>query len=101
MAFDDPNYIVGENLFDFLCLGCRNGYAELGYLHLDQTETLERYANAPNDFFDDRSPGILALLENEFALSPWADVPKRFADLQSRFKQTLRIADGSASQLGG
>jgi len=101
MAFDDPNHIVGENLHDFLCLGCRNGYAELGNLHLDKAATLDRYANDPEGFYDDRSPNILALLKNELELTPWANVPRHFSDLQSRYKQKIRIADRSPPHLGG
>ncbi|WP_144060056.1 hypothetical protein [Rhodopirellula sallentina] len=100
MAFNDPNHIVGENLHDFLCLGCRIGYAELGNLHLDRTATLDRYANNPIDYYDNRSPGILTLLASEFALTPWTNVPQHFADLQSRFKQTLRTVERLPRQFG-
>jgi len=92
MAFDEPNFIVGENLHDFLCLGSCNGFAELGNLHIDTAATLDRYINEPDDFYDERSPGILALLRNELALSPWPDVHRHFADLQSKYMHTLRIA---------
>lgn len=101
MAFDDPNYIVGENLHDFLCLGCRHGYSDLGNLHLNTGATLEHYGGPPTDFYDDRTPGILALLESELSLSPWGDVPGHFADLQLRFKHTLRSPDRPPPQLGG
>src|SRR6188474_787344 len=43
MAFDDPNYIVGETLHDFLCLGCFHGYSNLGNLHLNLEATLAHY----------------------------------------------------------
>lgn len=95
MAFDDPNYIVGESLYDFLCFGCRHGYSNLGNLHLSLEPTLDHYTNPPNDFYDDRVPGILRLLSEQLSLCPWRDVRGHFNDLQSRFLVTLRTATAS------
>jgi hypothetical protein len=69
MAFDNPNYIVGESLYDFLCLGCRHGYSNLGNLHLNLEATLDHYTNPPGDFYDDRAPGILGLLTGSIKTS--------------------------------
>lgn len=95
MAFDEPNFIVGESLYDFLCLGCRHGYFNLGNLHLNREATLDHYTNPPEDFNDDRAPGILRLLCDQLSLSPWRDVRGHFNDLQSRFLATLRMATES------
>jgi len=93
------SYIVGEDLFDFLCLGCFRGFfalEELGY-HLELT--LEAYTNpewqpANNSHVSvgfvpsaqDRR--ILEFLRQEFGLRPWRD-PQRFHNLQKRFADLL------------
>ena len=95
MAFDNPNFIVGESLYDFLCLGCRHGYFNVGNLHLDLEATLDHYTKPPDDFYDDRASGILRLLSDQLSLRPWRDVRGHFYDLQSRFLVTLRMATAS------
>ena len=92
MEFDDPNYIVGESMYDFLCLGCRHGYANVANLLLNLEESLDYFTVAPDDWFDDRAPGILDLLANELALKPWRDVRAHFHDLQSQFRSSLQVA---------
>jgi hypothetical protein len=92
MAFEAPNYIVGSSLYDFLCFGCRHGYSNLGNLHLHFDETIDYYQNVPEDFFDERSPGILKTMRDELSLTPWGDVRGHFLDLQSRFMSTLELA---------
>lgn len=91
MALDTPNYIVGQTLYDFLCLGCRHGFANLGNLHLAFDSTIEHYQSPPDAFYDERSPGILQLLTEELALAPWSDVRGHFANLQSDFMPMLRL----------
>lgn len=91
MAFEAPNFIVGQTLYDFLCLGCRHGYSDLGNLHLSFDATIEHYQNPPGDFFDTRSPDILRTMSDALSLSPWPDVRRHFLDLQSRFIPMLRM----------
>jgi len=95
MAFEAPNYIVGHILYDFLCLGCRHGYSNLGNLHLNFEATIEHYRNPPNDFFDERSPDILQTMTDELKLGPWSDVRRHFDELQSQFMPLLRAAPTS------
>ena len=96
MAFDAPNYIVGETLYDFLCLGCRHGYANLGNLHLHPDDTIEHYQRPPEDFYDERAPGILQLLTTELSLEPWTTVRSHFLELQARFLSTLKLRGESS-----
>ncbi|TWU19240.1 hypothetical protein [Allorhodopirellula heiligendammensis] len=91
MAFESPNFIVGETLHDFLCLGCRNGYANLANLHLLFDDTMAYYQGIDDDDFDDRAPKILDMLATELSLEPWADVRQHFDELQSRFMPVLRM----------
>jgi hypothetical protein len=95
MAFEDPNYIVGNTLYDFLCFGCRHGYSNLGNLHLNFDATIDHYQNPPDEFYDERSPDILQTLSDELSLAPWSDVRGHFLALQSRFIPTLRMPANS------
>ena len=91
MAFESPNFIVGETLRDFLCLGCRNGYSNLANLHTHFDDTMDYYQRFDDSVFDDRVPGILDTLAAELSLEPWADVRRHFDELQSRFMSVLRM----------
>ena len=91
MAFDSPNFIVGETLHDFLCLGCRNGYSNLANLHTHFDDTMDYYQEVDDNVFDDRVPDILHTLAAELSLEPWADVRRHFNDLQSRLMPVLRM----------
>ena len=95
MAFEAPNYIVGQTLYDFLCLGCRHGYSNLGNLHLNFEATIEHYQSPPDDFYDERSRDILQTMTDELSLPSWPDVPGRFLDLQSRIIPMLRMPANS------
>lgn len=95
MAVDAPNYIVGQTLYDFLCLGCRHGYSNLGNLHMNFEATIENYQNPPDDFYDERCADILQIMTVELSLAPWPDVRGHFLDLQSRLMPMLRMPNNS------
>ncbi|MBS1952568.1 MAG: hypothetical protein JST89_00135 [Cyanobacteria bacterium SZAS-4] len=94
----DTKIVVGENLYDFLCLGC-----ELGYFYLSN------YAFSPNDFlnmyqhpeaawkkFEEeeleslesdelslaRKRQLLTLLTEKFELHPWNNIGDKMLKLQ-------------------
>lgn len=92
--FDQPNYIVGESLFDFLCLGYHRGYFALEQLPWERL--FEAYASSdwqPSDETDEwvgfgvnvEQRRVLELLIAEFGLSPWKDLQHKFEDLQARY----------------
>lgn len=91
MAFESPNFIVGETLYDFLCLGCRNGYSYLANLQTHFDDTMAYYQEFDEDVFDDRVPEMLDTLSAELSLEPWADVRRHFHELQSQFMSVLRM----------
>jgi hypothetical protein len=91
MAFENPNYIVGNTLYEFLCLGCRHGYSNLGNLHLNFDDTIDHYQNPPEEFYDERAVDILQTLSDELSLVPWPNVRGHFLALQSRFIPMLRM----------
>lgn len=91
MALETPNFIVGETMYDFLCLGCRHGYSNLGNLHLHREEVIRYLQGPPKSFFDERSEAILQTLCDELSLTPWMDVGARFEEMQSKYAKTLRL----------
>ena len=73
-----PNLVVGESLFEFLCLGCGCGYWALSGL----TQDLDVPREAAD--VDDEPGAVLAQLRSLLGLSPWPDVPARLAELERR-----------------
>jgi hypothetical protein len=93
------NFVVGEDLFDFLCLGCHRGYFALEQLAYDRDTTLEVYTNEhwqPSNAShhsvgycpDEKQTRVLRRLTEALRLRPWTD-PKRFELLQKRFLSLL------------
>ena len=91
MEFETPNWIVGESLYEFLCLGCEHGFAELGNMAHDIDGTILRYGQPVSEWFDERSPDILKLMTDELSLKPWCDLRDRFDDLQLRYMPQIRL----------
>lgn len=92
--------VVGENLFDFLCLGSRRGYA-LDHLADSCRSVLESlidanwYPGKPAHEWlarqgDDYLGNMLAFLVGRLDLHPWTDV-SRFDELQQRYASLLRL----------
>jgi hypothetical protein len=95
------NFIVGESLFDFLCLGYYRGYFGLEQLSYHREETLEAYINPawrPSEtrhhsvgfVHDDCGQRLLALLVARLNLQPWPDA-RRFEYLQKRYMPLLDL----------
>ena len=95
------SFIVGENLYDFLCVGFYRGYFALEQLAFHPDLTLEAFTNSnwqPTESWhssvgydnDDHKKQILAFLIKELGLRPWTG-PERFALLQKRYAQKLLI----------
>jgi hypothetical protein len=89
---DDPNVVVGENIRDFLALGCRFGYFGLEGLVHEPHETIGALERLSYD--DDADAGqieMLKLVEATFRLQPWPRPKQRLAELKLRFHGSLEI----------
>lgn len=84
--------IVGENLHEFLSLGCQAGFFFMD-LYPDQS-FYDLYCNPDGDWLneeeeeeEDRSERkrLLAVLINEFSLAPWRNIEKRLEQLQKEY----------------
>jgi len=87
--------IVGEDLFDFLCLGANRGYFALEQLSYNRDLTLEVYTNPgwqPTESWhssvgyspDNEVRELLSFLAEKLNLRPWSTT-ERFQALQERW----------------
>lgn len=103
---DNPTMIVGANLTDFLCLGCRIGYGALDELTFALPGALEDLLNPELVFsvtygerwmadpdYRERAR-LLELLTTEFQLSAWRQPREHLMDLQAQFMARLETAGG-------
>ncbi len=105
--FDQPNYIGGESLFDFLCLGYHRGYFALETIPSERF--FEAYASAkwplsedkglPPDWdyavgygVNEHQRHLLDFLIAELGLSPWKDLKRKFKRLQKLYMPLLEIS---------
>jgi hypothetical protein len=97
---DQPNYIVGENLHDFLCLGVHRGYFALE--QLPSSRLFEAYGSADwkpgtdadmavGFGVDPQQRQLLDFLKEELKLEPWKDVRKKFDRLQKTYLPLLEM----------
>lgn len=95
-----PNYIVGENLFDFLCLGIHRGFFALEQLPADRLfdayssatwEPNTRDDNAVGFGVDEHQRKLLSFLRDEFRLEPWKNLRKKFERLQKDYLPQLQL----------
>jgi hypothetical protein len=103
-AFPGRNFIGGENLLDFLCLGMYRGYFCLEQLAYDPQRTLRACTDPSWQPSQDREFAmgfgvsehqgrLLALLVKSFGLRPWSG-PGRFEALQARYAGSLGLPPG-------
>jgi hypothetical protein len=107
-AFDQPNFIGGESLFDFLCLGFHRGYFALETASSDRF--FEAYASdkwpltedngRPPDWdwavgygVNEHQRKLLDFLIAEIGLSPWKDLKRKFQRLQKLYLPLLEIPE--------
>jgi len=104
MAFGNSNFIVGENLHDFLSLGCHRGFFALEQLGHQTDKTLDVYSDPhwqaqTNDEFwvgfgvDELKSRVLTLLRKELRLVQWTNLKTKFFNLQERYMPVLQIPD--------
>lgn len=89
---EEGNLIVGENLWDFLRLGCRHGYFDIEQL-LYQSEVTVRILEdrAPVGEIRPEERALLDLLTTTFSLTPWEGVGERLEELNRRFMSSVQL----------
>lgn len=100
------NVIVGENLLEFLCLGCCTSYFWLEQLVYDYNWTVNLIQQASDVYYgkmaaSDYSDGtylsiddpVFTALRRWFDLKPWQDVDKRLKELQALYADKLVVEE--------
>lgn len=91
MASDNPlecNFVLGETLHDFLCLGCVHGFFDLEKLaYTWKTELFAKYALPPKPTDDESHERF----RSTFSLDPWPEIEERQKSLDAVFKPTLQF----------
>ena len=93
--------VVGEDLFDFLCLGAHRGYFALEQLAYERELTLEAFTNPewePSASWHvsvglvpgEAEKRLLEYLRNELGLQPWPNA-ERFEALQERYVGSIEF----------
>ncbi len=85
MAFEQANWIVGANLHEFLCLGCRTGFFSLERIAYDDLRDSEFLGLASKYVPNQDEVPILSALRKRFELHPWDEIPNRIAELQELY----------------
>ena len=104
-ATGENNLILGENLWEFLCLGIRFGFVVLDQLADKPQEFITAYSNPDwrptrehqvwaGYALDGRQRRLLDVLVHELNLVPWADVQKQLLQLQKRYHPLLNLPPG-------
>jgi hypothetical protein len=102
-TFGHPNFIGGESLFDFLCLGYHRGYFALETIASDKFlqayssakwQPKEEWDLAVGNGVDEHQRQLLDFLIEKLGLSPWKDLKRRFHRLQKLYMPLLEIPAG-------
>jgi hypothetical protein len=109
MEFGHPNFIGGESLFDFLCLGYYRGYFALETVSSERffeayasgKWPLSRIEGRPLDWdyavgygVNEHQRTLLDFLIAEIGLSPWKNLKRKFQRLQKLYMPLLEIPEG-------
>ncbi|KQT42489.1 MULTISPECIES: hypothetical protein [unclassified Methylophilus] len=87
---DNPNVIVGENLIDFLSLGCKTGYHRLDDIVFNYNKFLKELESKEYDTdFEDEEIDLLIKLINKFQLKPWSNYAQKLKSLQTDYADLL------------
>lgn len=89
----NPNVIISENLYEFLCLGSRASYLVLEELSWQNGELGSLKSANYADFLSDEQINLLNTLNNEFLLYPWSNLEERIVALQSKYLDLLQLRD--------
>jgi hypothetical protein len=101
MHFDQPNWILGANLFEFLALGCT-----MGFFQLEQIAYKKLKYNNPQKYpvsFDDfdlltenveeatERRKLAQLMIDKLELQPWNDLEARLNELEQAYYPLIRL----------
>ncbi|MBD2090063.1 hypothetical protein H6F67_09380 [Microcoleus sp. FACHB-1515] len=83
------NVIIGENLYDFLCLGCRAGYSVLEEFSWSNGQLEPIRSNQYADYLDQQQINLIEILNQELSLEPWSSLEDKIISLNSTYLSHL------------
>ncbi len=89
---EQHNFILGESLTEFLCLGCEVGYfslEQLAYGWQNMVDYLSRADHPNREENDEDDQNSLNVLIQAFALKPWQQVGERLSQLHDEYHELL------------
>lgn len=89
----NPNVIISENLYEFLCLGSKSSYIVLEELSYENGELNPLKSLGYAEFLSNEQIHLLNVLNNEFSLHPWSNLEERIGYLQSKYLNLLQLRD--------
>lgn len=88
---EDHNTIVGENLLEFLSLGCVDGYFRLEMLPGNRDELIENLMHGKRAEMHEYEHQLLKAIRDEFDVRPWPDIRTRLSELKQKYRSTLQF----------
>ena len=82
---------LGENLREFLSVGCIYGFGDLENLAFEFDSTIEEIRNASLADLSEDEEEALSLLQEEFKISPPVDLKKNLMELQDKLSKVTRV----------
>jgi hypothetical protein len=89
----NPNVIISENLYEFLCLGSKASYIGLEELSYENGELSLLKSVDYAEFLSNEQIDLLNILSGEFSLHPWSVLEERISCLQSKYLDLLQLRD--------
>ncbi len=89
------NHVLGENLYEFLCLGCTYGYFALEQLAYDPGRAImevQSGEHACGGAVDPIKYEMLSEIRSRLSLKPWTNVRDRLRQLQRTWKPFIRLS---------
>ncbi|MEL6158795.1 MAG: hypothetical protein AAFQ40_04040 [Cyanobacteria bacterium J06623_5] len=93
MNFENQNIVVSENLYEFLCLGCKTGYGTLELLSCPESDLRALKSFDYAAALSAAQLSDLRMLNEVFSLSPYINLEGRMRHLQSTYLDCLRMGE--------
>ncbi|MEL6602407.1 MAG: hypothetical protein AAFP20_04175 [Cyanobacteria bacterium J06614_10] len=93
MNFENQNIVVSENLYEFLCLGCRTSYGMLELLSCPESNLCALKSFDYAEALSEAQVAQLRLLNDAFSLSPYINLEGRMRHLQSTYLSCLQMGE--------
>lgn len=89
----NPNVIISENLYEFLCLGSKASYICLEELSWENRELDFLKSVDHAEFLSNEQIDLLNVLSSGFSLNTWQVIEERINYLQSKYLDLLQLRD--------